>query len=832
MTPIVAIAAVLASASPVVTAEGVSDLSRHAHRGQRLVCLHGTATYVSHSPADLFIQDGTGGVRVRGPVPPGLTYLDEVRIIGRIDRADPANRVTATQIELLGRVEAPPTRCLDLSRVGAMWLDRTLVTARGTIRVARHDRGFVRARLHSPTGEAEVVFPHAPPGPDLDGWPGAPVSVTGVCAVEYEGRRDIAPLPRIYVAGLSAIKFEQPARPPAIARVPAASVPFRARLTADAPRPVEVAGVVTAVWDRRVVFVQDASGGIRVDLAEPRDVAVGTWVAVTGKPGIAGEVGRFDLAGLTAITPGEAEPTPVEGATSSGVLVRVEGRVLEIDRAASHTRVSLFRDGQTFDVYFPWDAADLAQIEPGARVAAVGVRTGGKVVGGSGTGEEILLRSAEDLVFLALPPSWWDGRRWYAVGAFAVVAAVGSLFFARLRRRIRNAVADAAHLEEELHKARKLETAGRLAGGVAHDFNNLLTVINNCADTLKQILPEPHRARLAADILDAGEQAAALSGQLLTLGLGDRERAPDLIDPDATADLNAIVRGASRLLSRMIGTDVNLVLNLASNLPRARIEPRLVARILFNLAVNARDAMPAGGTLTLTTAAAPGNRLTLSVEDTGEGMPPEVQARVFEPYFSTKRPGRGTGLGLATVHEIVESHGGRIEIDSKVGSGTRFTIELPAAGPLSTSVPPDVRTPYPPQSWADPNASNPAVALLVDDDDAVRNVARHYLEMQGLTVIDAAGADEAIRAAEDHGGPIELLMTDLTMPGVGGEELAARLRASRPGMRVVYMSGSGPEEQSNEVGAAFYLRKPFTMRDLVAVVERVRAGRDAPGVVP
>ena len=842
MTPICAIAAVLASASPIVTAEGVSDLSRYSERAPRLVCLRGTATYVSHLPPELFVQDSTGAVRVRGPIPSGLVFNDEVRIVGRIEEQGPC-RVIGVRIERLGRSQSPPTpRSFDLTRAGAVWQDGYLVSARGTVRSAHYDRGHIRARLQSATGEAEVVLPHASPGPDLRSWPGAVISVVGVCAIEYEGRRDIASLPRIYVAGLSAIKFEQPAPAPEPSRVPAMLVASHAERSARPHHPIEVSGFVTAVWDGRVAFVQDQTGGVRVDLAERQEVAVRTWVTATGIPAADGGVGRLEFARLTSVpaagpepTAAAIEPNPI---LPGAVLVRVEGRVVEIDHTPEHIRLSLFEDGRTFDVHFEsGDAVSLDGIEPGARVAAVGVRTGGAIVG-SGSGEEVLLRSAGDLILVAEAPSWWDGRRWYALGAFAVVAAVGTLFFARLRRRIRNVVADAAQLEKELHEARKIETAGRLAGGIAHDFNNLLTVINNCADTLKQILPEPHRARLAEDILDAGEQAAALSGQLLSLGLRQQEQVPDSFDVEATADLNAIVRGASRLLTRMIGTDMKLVLNLASNLSRARIDPRLVARILLNLTVNARDAMPAGGTLTLSTAPGPSasGRVQLTVEDTGEGMTPEVQARAMEPYFSTKGPGRGTGLGLATVHEIVEAHGGRIEIDSKVGTGTRFTIELPAAGPLpSISVPTNVRTPYPPRSWADPNASSasPSVVLLVDDDDAVRAIARRFLEVQGFRVLDAADADEAIEAARDHAGPIELLITDLTMPGMRGDELAEHLRASRPGLPVVYMSGSGPDEMTvSGDDAVFYLRKPFNLRDVAAVVERVRAGRDAPGVVP
>jgi signal transduction histidine kinase/CheY-like chemotaxis protein len=839
MTPVCAIAAILASAGPVVTAEGVNDLSRYAVRG-RLVCLRGTATYVSHSPPDLIVQDAPGGVRVRGPIPPDVAHNDEVRIIGRIEDRDPAARVIATRIERLGPSKAPPSaRCFDLTRDGAVWLDARLVFARGTIRSAHFDRGFVRAKLQSAAGQAEIFLPHPSPGPDLGSWPGSDVKAVGVCTIEYEGRRDAAPLPRIYASGVSAIEFVQTPIPPP-AKVAASMVASRANRSARPNMEVEVAGVVTAVWDRRLIFVQDATGGVRVELAKPHDIAVGTRVTATGIPAVEGDVGCLRFGRLmpqpgagAPIKPADTDAAPVlTGAT----LIRVEGRVVAIDRTSEYTRLSLFDDGHSYDFFLPPNSAiSLDGIEPGARMAAVGVRTGGAVVG-AGTGEEVLLRDADDLVLVARAPSWWDGRRWYLLGGIAAMTILAASGFARLHRRIRSVVADAAELEDELYEARRLEVAGRLAGGIAHDFNNLLTVINDCADTLKQILPEPHRARLAEDILDAGEQAATLSGQLLSLGLGQREQLPESFDLEATADLNAIARGVARLLTRMVGTDVHLVLNLASSLPRARIEPRLVARILFNLAVNARDAMPVGGTLTLSTALVSGDakRVKLMVEDTGEGMTPEVRARAFEPYFSTKQPGRGTGLGLATVRDIVAAHGGRIEIESSPGIGTKFRIELPAGeASAAVSVPTNVRTPYPGEQWADPGSAGSLgrmVVLVVDDDDAVRMVARRFLEIQGAAVHEAAGADEAIQVAS-AAGPIDILVTDVSMPGMGGDELAAHLRSAHPGLKVVFMSGQGPQEMRDRGSPAAYLRKPFNARDMAVVIEQVRAANDAPGVL-
>ncbi|MBX9582250.1 MAG: response regulator, partial [Gemmataceae bacterium] len=384
-----------------------------------------------------------------------------------------------------------------------------------------------------------------------------------------------------------------------------------------------------------------------------------------------------------------------------------------------------------------------------------------------------------------------------------------------------------ARLEEQLRQAAKLEAVGRLAGGIAHDFNNLLTVINGCADLLRDEVPAGGRAAdLAADIRDAGAQAAAMTVQLLTFG----RRHPVAPQP---LDLNAVVRNTARLLGRVIGGRVEVRLDLADDLHPARADAGLISQVLFNLAVNARDAMPAGGALTIGTGPGrdpdpnhPHGWVWLAVADTGEGMPPDVQARVFEPYFTTKPPGQGTGLGLATVYGIVQTLGGRVGFETAVGRGTRFVVELPATAAPPPAV--DDPTPMPPTAPAPPppaaDADRPVV-LLVEDDDGVRSLARRLLEMHGLGVVAAGDPAEALDLA-GGAGRVDVLLTDLSLPAMDGRELAERVRATRPGLKVVYMSGTpflGDLGRPAE-GADGFVQKPFTPAQLAAALDEALTG--------
>ncbi|MBN9122644.1 MAG: PAS domain S-box protein [Planctomycetes bacterium] len=383
---------------------------------------------------------------------------------------------------------------------------------------------------------------------------------------------------------------------------------------------------------------------------------------------------------------------------------------------------------------------------------------------------------------------------------------------------------DRRKLEDQFRQAQKLEAVGRLAGGVAHDFNNLLTVINGYSDVLLNALPaaDPHREALAA-VRDAGERAAGLTNQLLAFSR------KAIVEP-RVLDLNEVIDQLARLLRRLVGEDVILATALAPGLHRVKADPTQLEQIILNLAVNARDAMPRGGRLTIETrnvrlrevdaamyADLPsGHYVQLAVSDTGTGMTDAVKARVFEPFFTTKEQGKGTGLGLAMVYGAVKTHGGHVSVYSELNVGSTFKILLPATFEAVAPRSGEVRLA--------PRGSE--TILLAEDDDTVRKFARLALEAQGYAVLDGGSGADALRTAADYRGPIHLLVTDVVMPGVGGRELADTLRTRHPGLKVLYVSGYTDDAIVRhgivEATDAF-LQKPFTP---LALARKVRAVLD------
>jgi len=385
-------------------------------------------------------------------------------------------------------------------------------------------------------------------------------------------------------------------------------------------------------------------------------------------------------------------------------------------------------------------------------------------------------------------------------------------------------ISERKRLEEQYRQAQKMEAIGRLAGGVAHDFNNLITIVNGCADlVLAKLSADDPAGEFVREIKNAGERGAGLTRQLLAFS---RQQ---VLEP-RVVDLNAIIIDMERLLGRMIGEDIVLRKALDPRLGRVKVDAGQVQQIIMNLAVNARDAMPNGGQLTIETRnvdldeeytrlhsdVRPGGYVMLVVSDTGVGMDSDVRTRVFEPFFTTKEPGKGTGLGLATVYGIVTQSGGHISLYSEPRQGTVFKIFLPRVDePLSSA------GPHP----AAPRAlRGTETVLLVEDEDTVRLLSRHILELYGYTVLEARGPEEAIVKARQHDGPIHLLLTDVVMPGGGGRHVAEQLSAARPGVKVLYVSGY-TDDAVVRYGVlhaeASFLQKPFTAVSLAAKVREV-----------
>jgi len=402
------------------------------------------------------------------------------------------------------------------------------------------------------------------------------------------------------------------------------------------------------------------------------------------------------------------------------------------------------------------------------------------------------------------------------------------LFFTGVLRDItdRKQAADALRQrEEQLRQAHKMEAIGRLAGGVAHDFNNLLTAIIGCSELLLERLPaEGSERRDVLEIQKAGRSAASLTRDLLAFSRKQVLQAVVL-------DMNEVVAGAENLLRRLLGADIELSIDLAPSLPAVNADPSQLEQVLLNLAVNARDAMPAGGQLRIATGFVPAHVTlpgatgptatpcaTLSVTDSGVGMSEDVQARIFEPFFTTKEVGVGTGLGLAMVYGIVTQSGGHIWVNSAPARGAMFTVSLPATDrPLARQhLPLEPAVAYPQQA---------GTVLLVEDNDAVRRMAREGLLRAGFEVLEATNGEAALRLAASDLDRISLLLTDVIMPVMGGKELAARLQARRPGLKVIFTSGYANDTTIGGAAnaAAAFLQKPFSPSQLASLVRDVLA---------
>jgi len=381
--------------------------------------------------------------------------------------------------------------------------------------------------------------------------------------------------------------------------------------------------------------------------------------------------------------------------------------------------------------------------------------------------------------------------------------------------------------EALLRQSQKMEAVGRLAGGVAHDFNNLLTVITSYSDLLLEdfAADDPKREDVA-EIRKAAEGAAALTRQLLAFS---RQQ---VLEPKVL-DVKAVIAGTEKLLQRLIGADVDVTTSLAPDLGAVKADPVQLEQVIINLAVNARDAMPTGGRLTIEAAnvemdegyvrnhapARAGRYVLLAMSDTGTGMDEQTRARIFEPFFTTKERGKGTGLGLATVYGIVKQAGGFIWVYSEPGRGTSFKVYLPR---VDAPVEPVAARP----GTTEPRRGSETV-LVVEDAASVRLVTRQVLERYGYAVLEAPDGETALRLAAKHHGPIRLLLTDIVMPGLSGQQLAGQLAHLRPEMKVLYVSGYGDRavvQHGILASEVAYLQKPFTPETLA---RRVRDVLDA-----
>jgi signal transduction histidine kinase len=394
--------------------------------------------------------------------------------------------------------------------------------------------------------------------------------------------------------------------------------------------------------------------------------------------------------------------------------------------------------------------------------------------------------------------------------------------FDRMRHSLRKS-------QETLLRAARMEALGQLAGGVAHDFNNLVTIINGYAElVLVKLEPDSPLVRYLNEIKKAGTRASGLTHQLLAFS---RKQVLET----HPIDLNGVLTNMHKMLRVLIGEDIDLVMAQAAALPQIMGDPTQVEQVVMNLAANARDAMPRGGKLTMETSVfnvpqgegtaelLPGKYVRLAVSDTGTGIDEETQRHIFEPFFTTKEVGKGTGLGLATVYGITRQSGGAISVYSEVGQGTTFKLYFPAlAEKMKTAEKAEAPVAL---------AAGTETILVVEDENAVRSLAREALETQGYRVLDAQNGAVALQVAQTHAGEIHLLITDVVMPVMSGRDLAEQLVKIRPGLRVLYMSGY-TERAVTDHGISSqmaFVQKPFTPTGLVRRVQDLLSGEGRRG---
>jgi two-component system cell cycle sensor histidine kinase/response regulator CckA len=411
---------------------------------------------------------------------------------------------------------------------------------------------------------------------------------------------------------------------------------------------------------------------------------------------------------------------------------------------------------------------------------------------------------------------WFETRRVPLVLADGTQQVLGIGTEITERRRAQEALHTS---EEQFRQAQKMEAVGQLAGGIAHDFNNLLTAILGYSElALEQVSDDSEVATDLQEIQKAGERARGLTSQLLAFSR------KQVLQPQIL-DLNAVVSEVEQMLRRVIAEDIRFEITVDPSLSPVKADPGQIHQVLMNLAINARDAMPRGGTLRITTAneiasvgqprlgvsPSPQPCVALTVSDTGSGMSPEVRARIFEPFFTTKAPGKGTGLGLSMVYGVVAESGGRISVESERDRGTTFTIYLPVAG--------DEPTGHMTAPVAHRQLRGTETILLVEDEQPIRELVRKVLARYGYDVLEASNVAHALEIAERHPAPIHLLLSDIVMPELSGPDLAQRVVRHRRDMRVLYMSGFSHRLGLGTLSAGVgLLEKPFTPERLATRV--------------
>ncbi len=795
-----------------------------------------------------FFQDATGGVYVtlKEPVLPRVSPGTVAEVEGISHPGDFAPSIHQARLRVIasGRMFPP----VEISQPDQLSLtaENRWARIRG---VARKTSSLLNPGVQI---DLEVKGQHFPvdvmggPRTEKDSlWIDAELEAEGILGALFDENRSLEGF-HLIVPSREFVKLLRPA--PANPFANGAAVLrqlFEFSLDRDPRHRLKVAGTVTASRLGGSVYIAAGSSSTRLQTSGVPGLRVGDKVDAVGFLPLGARIPVLEAAELRVLGPGSPQKPAdsnaedlLTGASDTG-LVRLEGRLIDRRRSFGDEVLTLRAGKSSFTAVLEQPQPDPAfdALRPGSMLGLTGVcdmQWDPTHVPPAPVSFRLVLRSPDDVTVVRLA-SWWTARNTAAVLAVVCALAIVALVWVfTLQRRVnRQTALLAARLEREnqlqaqLSEAQKLETVGRLAGGVAHDFNNLLTVINGYGDLILTRLDKVSPLRPPLEqIRRAGERAAVLTQQLL--GFSRRQ----VIQPKPV-NLNTLVSEALGMLQPLLGERIRIETELDPTLDHVSADPVQVDQILMNLAANAQDAMPDGGALRIQTRnimvvgrgdnapaeLPPGTYVMLSVTDTGAGMSPETQQHIFEPFFTTKPRGRGTGLGLATVYGIVKQNGGWIFVESELGKGTSFQIYLAGiTGHTETS-----------SERVHPSFSVGFESLLVvEDEDDVRSFAVEVLKSCGYSVLAAADAESALELAGKCTQPIDLLLTDVVLPGMNGRQLAKCMKANRPHMQVLFASGYAQDviaENGILEAGTDYIAKPYAPADLAAKVKELLSKR-------
>lgn len=830
------------AAPELVSIQSIRDQRSEVVSAGRVVQVEGVVTHLETYFGDIFIQDESAGIYLTGSeFAARVRRGNRVRVVGTVDRGSFSPCLLPEHVEVIGQSELPAPELHLLGEVDSRWLDARRVQVRAIVRGITANASHVMLELVTRYGTGKARIPCEVLSPERAArYLDCAVRITGVCGSpehDTETRRAIGD-DRILVHSLEDI--EVLGEPTTFAPVPIGQWQ-RGYL----PGPVDIAGAVVlegvVTFTRRPeegleIFVQDDRFSVSAHLKPGVVFQVGDRVSVSGFP--KEETGRvlvLEQAHATRVAEGVALPAPVTLSASDlmrgehwGERVSVQGRIESRPPPGERGYLHCTDGPVTFSVCvwkLPPDAVPASWV-PGRLIRVEGVAEPLSVNRREPNGFQILTAQVGDVELLSRPT-----RMTPAALRNALFATLGSLLLVgmwvyslrrqvrRQTRQIRKQFKRASDMELSLHEHRRLQAIGRLVSGIAHDFNNLLAVISNGRELTAAELPSDHAAREYIDLIgQAAERGTELTRQLLTFA---REEPIHR----TTIDLVRTVKESEKLVRRTIGDAIHVKGHYPDEpLPIVASEGA-ISQLLLNLAANARDAMPDGGTLeiTLERVGSESPAARLSICDTGTGMDDDTKARIFDPFFTTKEIGRGTGLGLATAYGTVLELGGTIEVETELGRGTRFTIEIP----LSDGSPDSSQE----SAHASPQRTDATGrVLLVEDNDHVRLVTSASLERLGFEVESFADPLAALDQFEHDPSLYDVLVTDALMPGLVGPELAFRIRRIRPDFPVVVMSGHPREELPHHELLCDddpYLRKPFPSVHLAGVIHSTLAGQPA-----